>query len=530
MLSVSQPASAQPQASEYSPTWFDALLALVAGGASLALYARTLAPFVLGGDSAEFQVLAYQLGIAHTPGYPIYLLLAKLFTLLSIGDIAYRVNLFSGLMAAVAVAGVYLAARLLARDRLAAVFAALALAVSYTFWSQATIAEVYTSGAAFAALVWAGLLAWYRTGGRRALFLAGLCGGLSLGAHSTVALLAPAALLFLWLNRGRWRGAWRAAILGVAAGLLLYVLAFAAVDLHAPPANIFNAAYAPARSSWGLSQADVESPIRRMLFIGSGAQWRGAMFADGDKLPRRVQEYARDIRREFAWATLLLIAAGLTLLFWSEPALGWLFLVALLLQWGFAFTYQISDYRVFYITGYLLLALLAGYAAARVAAGLARLPFAGARLIAAGALLAILALGVWPPLALYLPAVRAGRPAFLGHPGYPADSQTQVAYQVVSRVVDKLPPNAIVFVEWFQLYTYYYAAQVERDRFDLRFVEAAPHADRPGLPDSTIAFVGDNIGARPILFARPWQELVAAGYRYQGRDINFTRFYQVERR
>jgi hypothetical protein len=530
MTSISQTAPDQPLASEHALTWLDALLALVLGGLSLALYVRTLAPFVLGGDSAEFQVLAYQLGIAHTPGYPIYLLLAKPFTLLPIHDIAYRVSLFSAVMAAVAVAGVYLATRLLAGARLAAVFAALALAVSYTFWSQATIAEVYSSGAAFVTLVWIGLLAWYRTGGRRPLFLAGLCGGLSLGVHSTVALLAPAVLLFLWLNRARWHGAWRAAILGAVAGLLLYLLAFAAVDLRAPPANIFNAAYAPARSSWNLSQADVDSPIQRMIFIGSGAQWRGAMFADRDKLPRRLLEYARDIQRELAWPTLLLAVAGMALLFWRESSLGWLFLSALLLQWGFSFTYQISDYRVFYITGYLLLAMLAAYAAAGVAAGLARLPFAGARLVAATALLAIMALGVWPQLAPYLPAVRADRIAFLGDPGYLVDSQTEPVYQVSARVVDKLPPNAIVFVEWFQLYTYYYAAQVERDRFDLRFVEAAPHAARPGLPDSTIEFIGDNIGTHPILFARPWPEIEAAGYRLQGRDINFTRFYLVERR
>ena len=72
---------------------------------SLGLYIRTLAPGVLPGDSAEFQVLAHQLGIAHCPGYPIYLLLAKLFTLLPFGEIAYRVNLFSAFMAALTVVG-----------------------------------------------------------------------------------------------------------------------------------------------------------------------------------------------------------------------------------------------------------------------------------------------------------------------------------------------------------------------------------------------------------------------------------------
>jgi hypothetical protein len=515
---------------DYALTWLDTLLALLLGGVSLALYVRTLAPFVLGSDSGEFQVLAYQLGIAHTPGYPVYLVLAKLLTLLPFRDIAYRVNLFSAVMAAVTVAGVYLAARLLAGTRLAAAFAALALAVSYTFWTQATIAEVYTSGTAFVALVLIGLLAWYRTGSRRMLFLAGLCGGLSPGVHSTVGLLAPAVLLFLWLNRARWPGAWRAATLGAAAGLLLYLLLFAALDLRAPPANIFNATYAPARSSWNLSQADLDSPIRRMLFIGSAAQWRGAMLADWAKLPARLLEYAHNVGRELAWPTVLLAVAGMALLFWRDASLGWLFLSALLLQWGFSFTYQISDYAVFYITGYLLLAMLAGYAAAGIAAGLARLPFAGARLASAAVLLTLIVLGAWPQLAPYLPAVRDGRAAFLGDPGYMADSQTGSDYQATTRVVAHLPPNAIVFVEWFQLYTYYYAAQVGSDRFDLRFVEAAPHADRPGLPESTIEFVGANIATHPILFARPWKEIESAGYRFEERDINSVRFYQVEQR
>src|ERR1043165_4335371 len=77
-LAEQQPISERPLA------WPDALLALLVGGLSLALYIRTLVPFVLVGDSAEFQVLAYQVGIAHTPGYPVYLLLAKLSTFLPI--------------------------------------------------------------------------------------------------------------------------------------------------------------------------------------------------------------------------------------------------------------------------------------------------------------------------------------------------------------------------------------------------------------------------------------------------------------
>ena len=36
------------------------------------LYVRTLAPSLLYGDSAEFQTIAYTLGIGHPTGYPLY--------------------------------------------------------------------------------------------------------------------------------------------------------------------------------------------------------------------------------------------------------------------------------------------------------------------------------------------------------------------------------------------------------------------------------------------------------------------------
>src|SRR5215213_3002054 len=94
---------------------------------SLTLYMRTLAPSLLYGDSAEFQTIAYTLGIGHPTGYPIYVLLAKLFTFLLVGDIAYRVNLFSAFCAALTVVFVYLITRRLGAMHIPAVYGSLAL-------------------------------------------------------------------------------------------------------------------------------------------------------------------------------------------------------------------------------------------------------------------------------------------------------------------------------------------------------------------------------------------------------------------
>src|SRR5687767_5431470 len=109
MISRTLPTSPEQRTTpQHLLTWVDAVLALLAGGLSLALYVRTWVPFPLVGDSAELQVLAYQVGIGHTPGCPVDLLLAKLFPFLPVRDIAYRVNLFSAFMAAVTVVWVYL--------------------------------------------------------------------------------------------------------------------------------------------------------------------------------------------------------------------------------------------------------------------------------------------------------------------------------------------------------------------------------------------------------------------------------------
>ena len=85
------------------PVPADYLAAFLAASASLAVYIRTLAPTVTGEDSGEFITAAWSLGIPHPPGYPLWLILAKLFSFLPIGTVAYRLNLMSAILDAAAV-------------------------------------------------------------------------------------------------------------------------------------------------------------------------------------------------------------------------------------------------------------------------------------------------------------------------------------------------------------------------------------------------------------------------------------------
>jgi hypothetical protein len=145
----------------------DAVLAVALAAGSLALYVSTLAPSVatLFDDSLEFPLVVHRLAIAHPTGYPLYTLLGKLFTLVRAPGpegTAWAVNLLSAVAGALTVSLVYLIIRQFIRRRLPALLGAGALAVSPVFWSQATIAEVYTLNSAFVALLLWLVVRWSR--------------------------------------------------------------------------------------------------------------------------------------------------------------------------------------------------------------------------------------------------------------------------------------------------------------------------------------------------------------------------------
>jgi hypothetical protein len=182
----------------------DTPLALTIGLAALALYLATLQPDFGGPeDTPKFQFLGYVLGTAHPPGYPLYVLLSHLFVKLPIRTIAYRANLFSAVMAAVACALAYAIARQLGASRSAAACASLALAAGASFWRNALIAEVYSLAAVMVALTVALLLAWSAIGGSGYLLAAVAVFSLGLGNHLTIVGLLPASILFVLWRAGR---------------------------------------------------------------------------------------------------------------------------------------------------------------------------------------------------------------------------------------------------------------------------------------------------------------------------------------
>ncbi len=175
----------------------DAIGAAAVGAIAFVLYVLTLRPDVGGPeDSPKFQFVGHVLGTAHAPGYPLYTMLTSLFGTIPIGNLAYRINLFSAVMGALACSGAFVLARRLGASHAAAVAATLALATGAAFWHNAIVAEVYTLAAALAVFTTAALVSWGHTLERPRLYAACAWFAAGLGNHLTIAGMLPAGLLY----------------------------------------------------------------------------------------------------------------------------------------------------------------------------------------------------------------------------------------------------------------------------------------------------------------------------------------------
>jgi hypothetical protein len=213
--------------------------ALGVGLAAFAAYALAATPTAYPLDSAELAAAAFGLGVAHPPGEETTLLWAKLFTLLPLGSIAFKVALAQAAAGAAAAMLVFLLVFELssplapargnlrpATRALLAGPAALAFAYAPGVVIVSNRAEVYAVGTALAlGALWLALRARAEHDGRPAA-LAGLLVGLGVGNHSLVAGLAGvgavAAALPAWLAASRRARFATLAVAAFAAGMLIH--------------------------------------------------------------------------------------------------------------------------------------------------------------------------------------------------------------------------------------------------------------------------------------------------------------------
>lgn len=200
--------------SSYSPDLF-AILSFVI---PFSLYMLTLAPSVTFFDSGEFLTATASLGSAHSPGYPLFLMYAKPFTWIPLGNIAFRINLATAFSSSLACLAVYLLTLKLLQNeqltenerfsRFAVKTSGLAAALSFSFtprlWLQSNHDKPYPLLAFISAVIFYLLLTWrdhYKNGDERPayVYVCTFLAGLSMALHQSVVLLLPAWFLLIVL-------------------------------------------------------------------------------------------------------------------------------------------------------------------------------------------------------------------------------------------------------------------------------------------------------------------------------------------
>lgn len=262
-----------------------------------AIYAAGACRTIYVGDSGELVTAVAVLGIPHPSGYPLYVLLGKLWTLIvPVGSIALRMSLFSAACSAVAAVLVWRLGRAIGLRAPSALLGSLLFAFGPSFWAEANVQRVYGLGACF--VVGALLLAWRwsLSGDLRHLALAFAVCGLGATNHTFMAVEAFALALFVPIAEP--------ALIKRPLRLLAACAAFLpglAVYLYLPLRSRANP-----RLDWG----DPESFTAMLDVITRKGFWeRRWIEGPGDLLPIGV-DFVRGLAIETAWVGALLALVG----------------------------------------------------------------------------------------------------------------------------------------------------------------------------------------------------------------------------
>jgi hypothetical protein len=201
------------------------LFGWIAFAIAIITYTLTLEPSSSFWDCGEFIACIYRLQVAHQPGAPLFTMIGKVVSLLSLGDntkVAYWTNMASALSSAATILFLFWTITALAKKILikkaedlhlsniilimgAGLVGALAYTFSDTFWFSAVESEVYAQSSLCTAVVFWAILKWDAhadepNADKWIIFIAYVM-GLSIGIHLLNLLVIPAIALVIYFRK-----------------------------------------------------------------------------------------------------------------------------------------------------------------------------------------------------------------------------------------------------------------------------------------------------------------------------------------
>lgn len=336
------------------------------------LCALTMLPGVGYIDSGEMAAAAATLGIPHPTGYPLLMILGKVWTIPFGGDPVTGLNLMNALLSGGSVGLlVLLFSRFLVplpttgaeskgyRTRLVWIPASAALLVGTgtIWWSVGTGFEAYGLHAFLLALLcWSFLqftdaIEQERPSGgddssrkrvRRTGFFFALVLGLAFANHLTTVILAPAFLTHYALVSGINRRAFTR-LLSIAPATIIGLLPYLYLPIRAGASPALN---------WG-----VPDTFGRFVRHVAGSQYQGLMF-DWSVVGDQLGWYFSTLASDFYWVGLILFIPGVIYLYHRGRRRLILAVIILLSTLLFSGTYAIREIEPYFLTAMLALGFL----------------------------------------------------------------------------------------------------------------------------------------------------------------------------
>lgn len=268
------------------------------------------------GDSAEFVVAAYTLGIPHPTGYPLYIWLGRIFSMLPVGSIPFRVGLMSAVSASLGLLVAFLitsgVVRDLARDQatgyVCGILAVTMLGLSQAFMQYAEVAEVYAVNVFCVMLSVYLALEWYRSAREACLYGSLLTLGLSLGTHMSNILLVPVllgAILLADRKTGRSIKHLSAGLAMVALGASQYLFLLVRADRASAYLN------PAARLLEKIPATGTDNPFINWVWFVTGGPWHGHYTHTIAGALSKVRQIEETILSAYGIAGLAVALAGI---------------------------------------------------------------------------------------------------------------------------------------------------------------------------------------------------------------------------
>ena len=473
-----------------SRSWAELLCAGAVFAIALLLYTLTLAPTVTLVDSGELILAAWGLGVAHPPGFPLWVMLAHVASLLPFGNVAVRINFSSALFAALACAMLTLVmAELIITSSLPApgragkaaqqsrkredstgerflmfapaAGAGLLMAFSRTLWSYATITEVYALNALLILLVFFLMVSWRRriletqtTKGDQVtihdswLYVAAFVFGLGTGVHHvTVGLTLPAVAAVVYRTQGlkffTSRRLSYAALISI--GALVAVYAY--LPLAASRSPVMN---------WGNPRS-----LQEIWWHITGRQYRVFLTFSPGIMGTQFVEFCRMAIREFGFPwlplTLLLAFAGLASAYKRDRTTFWFLLLIVIADLAYCLSYEIAeDKDAYYLPAFIAITIAAGFGIRWL------IQFAGARRAPMGVPYVVGAMTITLTLAS----------AFAANLPFNNRRHNFIANDYVENLFSTIAPDGLLLTQdWQVVSPMFYAQEIEQRRPDVKVID-----------------------------------------------------------